>query len=336
VIVPAGETPQIRSAIVSRASARGFREFLLPPTPHRRSAAMFERTDAGILAIRRGSRTAPVRVETIRTPGELVQSLARAPGQGTIAIRWQGDRVIPLETAVAAGRGRFELWVVTDRLSEVPAALGALQHGADRVFVELVRPEQIDELERLLDASLDFPLSWGLARIESVEPGGLGDRVIVDLTSLLRAEEGLLIGSAAAFLFHVASEAEGSRYTRPREFRVNAGAAHSYTLLADGSTRYLAELAPGDAVCVATPKGAVRSARVGRLKIERRPMVLVRGRVHDRIRTVFLQEAETVALSTRRARVAATSLRAGIQVFGIHLPAARHLGSPIEESIEER
>lgn len=35
--------------------------------------------------------------------------------------------------------------------------------------------------------------------------------------------------------------------TRP--FRVNAGPVHSYALLADGSTKYLSELAAGDQVC---------------------------------------------------------------------------------------
>ncbi|CAM9935578.1 unnamed protein product, partial [Sphacelaria rigidula] len=33
-----------------------------------------------------------------------------------------------------------------------------------------------------------------------------------------------------------------------RPFRVNAGPVHSYALLADGSTKYLAELTAGDQV----------------------------------------------------------------------------------------
>lgn len=38
--------------------------------------------------------------------------------------------------------------------------------------------------------------------------------------------------------------------TRP--FRINAGPVHSYTLLADGSTKYLAELEAGDQVSSAS------------------------------------------------------------------------------------
>jgi 3-dehydroquinate synthase II len=212
-------------------------------------------------------------------------------------------------------------------LSEVPGALGALEHGADRVFIELRQVGEVDELDRLVEsATLPRP-EWVLARLESAIPGGVGDRVIVDLTSLLAEEEGLVVGSSAAFLFHVASEALGSRYTGPRAFRVNAGAAHSYTLLADGTTRYLSELEAGDAVCVLSPKGSVRSARVGRVKIERRPMLLVRARAGENSRTVFLQEAETVRLSTPAGRVASTELTKGLDVYGVSLPPGRHLGT---------
>lgn len=146
----------------------------------------------------------------------------------------------------------------------------------------------------------------------------------------------MLVGSAAGYLFHIASEAEGSAFTRPRRFRVNAGAAHSYALLADGTTRYLDELEPGDAVLVAAPRSTARTARVGRLKIERRPLVLIRATALGHARTVFLQEAETVRLSTAERRVAVTELRPGTLVDGVSLPPARHLGTAVHETIEER
>jgi 3-dehydroquinate synthase II len=169
-----------------------------------------------------------------------------------------------------------------------------------------------------------------------VVPAGVGDRVLVDTTSLLGPEEGLLVGSAAGYLYLVLSEAVGSRYTRPRPFRVNAGAAHSYTLLANGTTRYLSELDPGDALSIVRVDGTTRSVRVGRLKIERRPLVLVEGTVGDTVRTVFVQEAETVRLWTLTGAVAATALSAGQRLLGVSLPAARHLGTAVEETILER
>jgi 3-dehydroquinate synthase II len=169
-----------------------------------------------------------------------------------------------------------------------------------------------------------------------VVPGGLGDRVIVDTTSLLAPEEGILVGSAASFLFLVASEAVGSTYTRPRPFRVNAGAAHSYTLLADGTTRYLSELEAGDPVLIVHADGHTRRVRVGRLKIERRPLVMVQAGVDGLRPTVFLQEAETVRLRSPSGAVATTDLVVGTRILGHSLPAARHLGTVVDETIQER
>ena len=193
----------------------------------------------------------------------------------------------------------------------------------------------MDAIERRLE-HLPAALSWEKIPVRGVTPAGTGDRVIVDTTSLLQPDEGILVGSAAAFLFHVASEAVGSRYTRPRPFRVNAGAAHLYTLLSTGETRYLSELAPGDAILVCSPSGASRSVRVGRIKIERRPLLLVEGEFRNRRFTVFLQEAETVRLTTDIGPVAATDLKTGANVWGVSLPAGRHLGVAVEETIEER
>jgi len=260
----------------------------------------------------------------------------RTPVGGTLVIEWVADRVIPLENAVAARGRRFALWTVARTPSEVPAALGALEHGADLVIVDVRSAEEVDHLETLVEGPLPSRLEWTLLPLSSVGPAGVGDRVIVDATSLLRPEEGLLVGSAAAFLFHVASEAEGSRFSRPRPFRVNAGAAHSYVLLADGTTRYLSELGPGDPVLVATPDATVRSVRVGRIKVERRPLVLLVADDGGVSRTLFAQEAESVRVTTEAGRVPTTEVRPGTRVRGVRLPAARHLGRAVEESIEER
>jgi len=228
------------------------------------------------------------------------------------------------------------VWVIVDRLRDVPAMLGALEHGADQVVVQLAEVGQLDDLEAALDEPRGAAVAWQLVPITRVIPAGVGDRVIVDTTSLLRPAEGILVGSAAAFLLHVASETVGSRFTRPRPFRVNAGAAHSYTLLADGTTRYLSELVAGDAILAAEPNGAPRSVRVGRIKIERRPMVMVEVEREGRRYTAFLQEAETVRLSGEHDRLATTHLDAGQRVFGAAFPPARHLGGVVEETIEER
>jgi 3-dehydroquinate synthase II len=336
IVLPA-EGTDVRTAIVERARRRGFRRFQDRPSEPIRGESGEEvllRDGDRLLG---SDRSGPaVRVQVVGDADALDAAVRSIPEGGILAIEWTGDRVIPLENAIAARGRRHAVWVYARGPQEVPGALGALEHGADRVFVVVRSPGDVDALESILDGPLPTRLLWTQAPVSAVRPAGVGDRVLVDTTSILSPDEGLLVGSAAAFLFLVVSEAVGSTFSRARPFRVNAGAAHSYVLMADGSTRYLSELEPGDAVLVAKPEGSVRSARVGRIKIERRPLVLVRADDDGRARTVFLQEAETVRLSTGGGPVPTTTAAAGISVHAVRLPAARHLGTVVEETIEER
>ncbi len=335
LIAPVAPDAAAARAIVERAQRRGFRRFVVRPGGELGLAAeaVTLRDDAGL---HRRAGDAPVPIHRIGDVTALERAIAETPEGGLLAVEWTSDRVIPLETAVAARGRRFELWTFAARASEVPAALGALEHGADRVIVTVRSVDEVDELERVVGGPLPSGLAWSALPVLAVEPAGPGDRVIVDTTSLLAPAEGLLVGSAAAFLFHVASEAVGSTFSRPRPFRVNAGAAHSYVLMADGTTRYLAELEGGDSVLAAVPGGAARAVRVGRIKLERRPLVQVRADDAGTSRTVFLQEAETVRLSAPDRRIATTELSAGARVAGVRLPPARHLGTAVQETIEER
>ncbi len=335
-IAPASDDPTRVAEIAARARAREIHRFVVPvgvPFHAEPGDEVDIRTPEG-LKLTGGGPTAPiVRVDD---PAALDRELARIPDGGTVVVEWGGDRVIPLENAVAHRGRRFHLWTVVRSPEEAPAALGALEHGADRVIVSVHAPSEIDRLETLLDRPASPDLPWVRVPLRAVTPAGLGDRVLVDTTSLLRPEEGMLVGSASALLFHVASEAVGSRFSRARPFRVNAGAAHSYALMADGTTRYLSELDAGDAVLVATVRGAVRPVRVGRIKIERRPMVMLRADDDGRSRTIFLQEAETVRLSAESGRVPVTEIAPGREVEAVRMPAARHLGAVVQETIEER
>ncbi|MGI0054316.1 MAG: 3-dehydroquinate synthase II [Thermoplasmata archaeon] len=336
VLTPTSHDLAEVEALIARAARRGFDRFLLDqemiarmPSP----PAHWMSRDSGML--RRGPGLPSIPIVEVDDPKEVGPALARLHAGDPVAVRWKRERVIPLETLVAARRQPGTLWVITDRPSDLPGFLGALEHGADEVVVEIAHAGMLDELEAYLDRA-ELSLEWASFPIRRVVSAGMGDRVIVDTTSLLAPDEGLLVGSSAAVLLHVASEAIGSRYTRPRPFRVNAGAAHLYTLLAGGETRYLSELSAGDPVLIARPNGPARSVRVGRIKIERRPMTLIEIEEQGRGFTTFLQEAETVRVSTTQGPVATTDIAPGASIWGIRAPAARHLGVEIHESIEER
>lgn len=325
--------PEKRRAIVNYALRRGFRRFaaadddLLPESCERiRVTNDSYRTPVG--------RTIPRR--NVGTPEELETAIRAAQPEGALAVRWTADRVIPLENTIANHGSRLELWVTTSRVADVPSLLGALERGADAVVVELQSPGEVDELEAVLDARAHPPVTWLLAQVTRVVPVGLSDRVLLDTTSLLAEDEGVAVGSRASALFHLRSEAIGSSHSRPRRFRVNAGAPHSYVLMADGSTRYLSELEPGEELLAVRDSGRTRGIRLGRLKIERRPTVLVEVMVQGERASVFLQEAETVRLSGELGGVAVTALVPGVSVQVASFPPARHLGHTVDETIEER
>lgn len=325
-----------RAEIVERARRRGFRRFI---DAEGAPAEDEERWRADADAFRpetTGGRSEPVFRRRVADPAGFEKVRAELRAGHRLAVEWEGERILPVETLVGDRPGRAPLWVVASSPDAAAGLLGALEYGPEAVVVEIRAPGDIDRLEAGIDRPTVLPDAWGRYPLLRVEPVGMGDRVLVDTTSLLGPEEGLLVGSSAALLFLVLSEAVGSRYTRPRPFRVNAGAAHSYLLLANGETRYLSELESGEAVLAVRRDGSARAVRVGRLKIERRP--LLRLEVEDGLgrRTLFVQEAETVRLATGTGPAAVTELLPGRELEAFRQPAGRHLGVAVEESLTER
>ncbi|MCI4358320.1 MAG: 3-dehydroquinate synthase II [Thermoplasmata archaeon] len=337
ILALVGRSRAGRAASLARARRLRFHDFAarpgqgFPPAPDER----WYRYRDDRFSSTAGPR-ASVPFLTVRSPVQLSRALRVGAENGAVAIRWIGSRVIPLEGALSVRSPGSSIWVVTRRTEEVPAALGALEVGADRVVVEIPDPASVDALERTLEGARAGPLRWSTAVVSRVEPVGASERVLVDSTSLLAPNEGMLVGSSAGLLFHVASEAEGSEFSRPRPFRVNAGSPHLYILMADGTTRYLSELVTGDRPFVCRPGRPGRAVRVGRLKIERRPMLLIGARHGGTEATVFVQEAETVRLSGVSGREPVTELRRGHRLRVVALPAARHLGVVVNEQVEER
>ena len=60
---------------------------------------------------------------------------------------------------------------------------------------------------------------------------------------------------------------------------VNAGASHSYIMMADGTTSYLSELKMGDEVMVVKSDGGLRNCVVGRVKLRNARLFYSDGRM---------------------------------------------------------
>ncbi|NYT19535.1 MAG: 3-dehydroquinate synthase II, partial [Methanosarcinales archaeon] len=144
------------------------------------------------------------------------------------------------------------------------------------------------------------------------------------------------VGSQASGMFLVHSESEESPYVASRPFRVNAGAVHAYVKVGD-KTRYLSELKSGDNVTIVDAHGNQRAGIVGRVKIERRPLMLVEAEVEGNIIKNILQNAETIKLvDTNGEPISIAELKPGDEVMVHYEGGARHFGMKVEETIIEK
>eukprot|EP00884_Botryococcus_braunii_P019779 jgi/Botrbrau1/6485/Bobra.0034s0058.1 len=214
------------------------------------------------------------------------------------SVNW---KIIPAENLVASFQGkRAKLLAMVKTAADAKVMLGALESGTHGVVLHTEDPAEVrmlmDYVRERRDSN-EARLTYELAKIVRVQAVGMGDRVCVDLCSLVEPGAGLLVGSFARTLFLVQAECDESVYINSRPFRINAGPVHSYVAVPGGRTAYLSELRSGSEVLVADAEGRTRTALVGRCKIERRPMVLVEAETSDGQRhSLMLQNAETVKL----------------------------------------
>lgn len=282
---------------------------------------------------------------------EAVDVAIRLLGQGRLVLLETPDwTVIPLEDLVAARHGEDlpgrALAVVSDA-DEARVALGALEHGVDGVVLRPIDPADVRPLVAAVrrGASGGTYLSLTVGVVVRVEELGLGDRACVDTVDILREGEGLLVGSSSAGFLLVHGETIENPYAAVRPFRVNAGAVHSYLIAPGGRTMYLSEALSGIKVLLVDRDGAGRSSHVGRLKIERRPLVLVEVDAGGERFNAILQNAETVRLVTPAGQASVSSLEEGQKVIvympygtggsGDPLARGRHFGRAVPERIVE-
>ena len=256
-------------------------------------------------------------------------------------------KMIPIENIIAACDGGPTK--VAARISSPEQVLGAafaLQIGVDALLVDektlqtaLIAKSQRGEVRiDAIDETAKGELELSFLEVVEVSEGGVGDRVCVDLTSLLDPEEGMIIGSSSKSMVLVHGETVESEFVPTRPFRVNAGASHSYIMMADGTTSYLSELKMGDEVLVVNGNEESRSCVVGRVKIEKRPFILFRWKnENDNEAGVLLQQAETVRLiSESHGLVSVTELVPGMKLLGWNGGAGRHVGQTISAEVDER
>jgi 3-dehydroquinate synthase II len=265
------------------------------------------------------------------------RAAARLVKGGAVLLR-NSKLIIPVENLLAreqiAGKSGL-LAVEVPNAEDAAVAAGILEKGADTLVVPR---EGLDELREIIAVirHTDGMLALSEAVVTEIRTAGMGHRVCVDTLSVFNNGQGMLTGNSAAFTFLVNAETEPNEYVASRPFRINAGAVHAYVLTPGDATAYLQELRAGSEVLIADHAGNGSRAVVGRVKVERRPMLYVGARAGDREGGIFLQNAETIRLvRPGGVTTSVVHLAPGDTVLCRLDEAGRHFGMRIKEDIRE-
>ncbi len=268
------------------------------------------------------------------TSKEVENDVAAAGEKVFKIIRNKDWSIIPLENLISKTSHIIQ---TVPNYAKAKLALTTMEVGADGILLETAEASEIVATGKIVREANNEKLQLVRAKIESTEPVGVADRVCVDTTAILKPGEGILAGDSSSAMFLVFNENVESPYCDPRPFRVNVGAVHAYVRLPDNKTGYLNEVKSGSQILICNEKGNTFPLAVGRAKIEKRPMLLVRGKIGSKAVTLVMQNAETIRLTKPNGKpISITKLKKGDEVLAFVEDAGRHFGVKVKETIMER
>jgi 3-amino-4-hydroxybenzoic acid synthase len=276
----------------------------------------------------------------VTDPASLQRAVALTHEVSLLIVEFKDDTKIPLEIVLADSQntGCTVVMKVKDT-TESKVVFGVLECGADGVIIatedwnELYAVHDVVHSNRLLLEQKVETLT--VTRTAHV---GMGDRACIDLTSYLGLDEGILLGSFSNGGLLACSETHPLPYMPTRPFRINAGSLHSYVLAPDNQTWYLSDLRSGMEILVVGTGGTARRATVGRVKIERRPLLLIEAETADgtRVNTIMQEDWHVRIFGENGSPINITNLRPGDKVLGHTMKSGRHVGVKVHEFILEQ
>ncbi len=241
-------------------------------------------------------------------------------------------KIIPLENLVSKLKGKVKLIAKVKTAEEAKLALGALELGADGVLLDT---DNVNEIKKTMSAIEELEEKGKLQLVEAtvtnINKLDLGARSCIDTCSLMEKGEGMLVGCSSQGMLLVQAEVEENPSVSPRPFRVNAGAVSLYVLAPNNKTRYIEEVKAGDEVLLVNKNGKIRSAFVGRSKIEIRPLTLVEAESNGKVAKAILQTAETIRLVTTEDSKPVTELKVGDKILTYFQEGGRHFGTLVKD-----
>ncbi|MCL6477407.1 MAG: 3-dehydroquinate synthase II [Peptococcaceae bacterium] len=245
---------------------------------------------------------------------------------------------IPLELIIARLQGSNTVLLRrVETLVDMEVAFGVLEKGSDGVLFSGTETAEIQQLSNYLLRGKIGRLELTPLVVTEVRHIGMGSRACIDTTDLMTTEEGMLVGSTSGGGIFVCSETHFLPYMKTRPFRVNAGAVHSYVWAPNNTTEYITDLAAGSKVLCVNTKGEARELTVGRVKIEVRPLLLIKGEAAGTELNVIVQDDWHIRIMGADGQPQnASAIRPGKKLLAYVCEPGRHVGIKINETIIEK
>jgi 3-amino-4-hydroxybenzoic acid synthase len=258
-----------------------------------------------------------------------------------LAMRFPDPTNIPLELVIASLQSSHTIVIkeITDPkdADDAVVSLGVMEVGSDGV---LYSPLDTGSLEHVLEAlreATEPRVAISVATVVRTAPIGMGHRSCIDLATLFSPEEGMLVGSTSQGGILCCPEVFHLPYMELRPFRVNAGGVHSYVYASGDRTNYLSELRAGSPAMIVGLDGRTREVPVGRIKTEIRPLRLIEVEFEggERANVIMQDDWHVRVFSAEGEPLNITELKPGDRVLGHVASPGRHVGLPVDETIEE-
>jgi len=256
-----------------------------------------------------------------------------------LVVDFESKTNIPLELLLThAQKNKTIICKKVRTLNDGWVATMVMESGSQGIVFDSKNLKDIVALSQKTELMMKKKVLLEELEIISIEHIGMGDRICVDTISALEQDEGMLLGCTSDGGILVSSETHYLPYMELRPFRVNAGALHMYAWNDDEKTDYLSELKAGTPVMIVNSKGEGRIVAVGRIKMEKRPILLITAKSKKGIQIkVALQDDWHVRIIGKNGKpFNCTELKPGDLVLGCVGQPGRHVGYKIKENISEK
>lgn len=245
---------------------------------------------------------------------------------------------IPLELLIARLQHSETALIKKEATFEaMKVAFGVLERGSDGVMLTTDDLEEVALANQYLAIASRKKIDLETLVVKEVRHIGMGVRGCIDTCDLMTQDEGMIVGSTSSGGIFVCSETHYLPYMNLRPFRVNAGAVHSYVWKDADTTEYITELQAGSKVLCVNTQGESREIVVGRVKIEVRPLLLIKGTAADCEINVIVQDDWHIRIMGADAKPKnATVIRPGDELLAYTDRPGRHVGLRVEETVIEQ